>query len=45
MRKQNFKEHEQDVFDGQRKTAQIKTIQKFIGKLKSDAKNYQSILA
>jgi len=28
------------MFGGQRRTAQIKTIQKFIGKLKSDSKNY-----
>lgn len=38
-------ERDEDMFGGQKKTAQIKIIQKFIAKLKSDTKNYEAILA
>ena len=44
MRKSNIEEHEDDFFGGQRRTAQIKVIQKFIGKLKVDNKNFEALL-
>ena len=44
LRRRNFEERDDDFGAKQRKSAQIKVIQKFIGKLKTEPKNYEALL-